>query len=94
MKGAALEEPDFDALDEEREASMADEGGASGAEMEKQPSQPIGQLPFPEFVQQPSAWSKQLRASLMDRRVQAAGLSALAGVAIYAWRSRLKKTAG
>jgi hypothetical protein len=35
-KGAAMTTPGLGALDEEREASMADEGGASGAVMETQ----------------------------------------------------------
>jgi len=34
--GAAVTTPGLDALDQEREASMADEGGAAGAVMESQ----------------------------------------------------------
>ena len=36
LRGAARATPGFAALDEEREASMADEGGASGATMESE----------------------------------------------------------
>jgi hypothetical protein len=40
LHGAARRTPGFAALDEEREASMADEGGSSGAVMESEdPSQ-------------------------------------------------------
>jgi hypothetical protein len=34
LKGAAVEDPGLTALDEERQASMADEGGAAGAAVE------------------------------------------------------------
>jgi hypothetical protein len=37
LKGAARPTPGLAALDEEREASMADEGGASGAAVEAEP---------------------------------------------------------
>lgn len=36
LKGAAMTTPGLNALDQEREASMADEGGCSGALMENQ----------------------------------------------------------
>jgi hypothetical protein len=36
LKGSAVGTPGLTALDEEREASLADEGGASGATMESQ----------------------------------------------------------
>jgi hypothetical protein len=40
VKGAAVDEPGLTAVDEERAASMADEGGASGSTVESQDEDP------------------------------------------------------
>lgn len=40
IKGASVEEPGLTAVDEERAASMADEGGASGSTVESQKEDP------------------------------------------------------
>ena len=44
LRGSAAGTPGLDALDEEREASLADEGGASGAVLESQDLRTLRQL--------------------------------------------------
>jgi len=44
LKGSAVGTPGLTALDEEREASLADEGGASGATVESQDEETLRRL--------------------------------------------------
>jgi hypothetical protein len=44
LKGSAVGTPGLTALDEEREASLADEGGASGATVESQDEETLRKL--------------------------------------------------
>lgn len=64
-EGAAQPTPGLNPLDQEREASMADEGGASGATMERQAA------PRPETLARPRR-SNAFRAFLIGAAVGAA----------------------
>jgi hypothetical protein len=87
LHGHAMPTPGLTALDEEREASMADEGGRSGAVMETQSDDPgattrspTAHRPYPQVTQQ----GRRLGARLatVPRGVWVA--LALGGVAIGA----------
>src|SRR5688500_14282209 len=73
LHGAARPTPGFAALDEEREASMADEGGASGAVME---SEDESAPPLPAVMSDAPAGR---------RRAQAFIVGAAAGLCVAVW---------
>ena len=67
LKGSAVGTPGLTALDEEREASLADEGGASGAVVESQDLDtlrklaqdlPVAHLQPPETAGEECAWNE------------------------------------
>jgi hypothetical protein len=91
LKGAAMVTEGLNALDEEREASMADEGGWSGAVLESQEARvPTEMLVGPTT---PDCASKPWFMSALARRgVPALALGALAGalVGVAARRQRVR----
>lgn len=88
--GSAAPTPGLNALDQEREASLADEGGASGAHLE---SQDVGELrrlaaELPVAHLQPEAPATSVCAGLRPAAVVATAVAAgVVGAVLYKrWR--------
>jgi hypothetical protein len=88
LKGSAVGTPGLTALDEEREASLADEGGASGATVESQDLETLRKLAqdLPVAHLQPAetadgAWNEGATTALV-----AAASFAAAALGVLAYR--------
>ena len=81
LKGSAVGTPGLTALDEEREASLADEGGASGAAIESQDVDTLRQISrdLPVAHLQPA--ETETDACARGARIGRTGLVAAVGVA-------------
>jgi hypothetical protein len=89
--------PGLTPLDEEREASLADEGGTSGAVMESDGEERPRVLHYddkhPERMCEDdiTAWRRRLTATLTDGRVVTGALAGMLGaVVVLLLRSRLR----
>jgi hypothetical protein len=91
LKGSAVGTPGLTALDEEREASLADEGGASGAAIESQDVEKLREISrdLPVAHLQPAESDACARAGGLSRTglVAAIGVAAAIGALAYQrWR--------
>jgi hypothetical protein len=83
-RGSSVATPGLNALDEEREASLADEGGASGAVIESQDLDTLRRIASDQPGQLQSADTRRRRSGFWF----VAGALALGAVSVLAGRKR------
>jgi hypothetical protein len=88
LKGSAVGTPGLTALDEEREASLADEGGASGAVVESQDAETVERLKreLPVAHLQPGEEDER-KTERATTVLVAAGSFAAAALGVLAYRA-------